>query len=135
MSARKQSLLIGILLLLAGGIIYILFREETHIAGIFNNISAISAVRQSLGSFSDNDFLRFYFPDYLWGLSLCCCLLAICIPEGIGIYACGGTAILTGIVWELLQYLYIVSGTGDIVDVGMYIFAGLTGILVYKRRN
>lgn len=124
MSRRKMYILLSAVSLMLGVTIYILFRENSYIGIVFGRFSLILVAREMLEWLSC-DFLKFYLPDYLWGFSLCCGLHAIYTPERNGSVICTGIAILCGCAWEWMQYEEIVSGTGDICDVLMYLLAGL----------
>ena len=114
--------------LLLGGIIYILFRENTYIAGVFD-YSWLEPVRNCISVLSC-DFIKYYLPDFLWSLSLCGFLIAIFAPKLVGAIICGATAVLCGTLWEFLQCLGICSGTGDVFDIVMYLAAACVAVII-----
>jgi hypothetical protein len=135
MSKRKQNVLLGVGTLLLGTILYILFRKTTYVSIIFQNIRWVNSISNSLECI-DNDFLKYYLPDFLWALSLCCGFQVIYTPGIKGNVICGVIAVVFGGVWEILQHAKIVSGTGDFVDVLMYLLAGtICVILNLKERD
>ena len=126
MSNRQKYLLIAAACLLPGGLCYILLGKETHIAQLF-----YTPMHANLPV-----FFRSYLPDLLWGLSLSMCLMAVYDPRLPGCILCAVCAFVCGCLWELLQYTGAISGTGDLLDIGMYLLAGIFAILLSgKVRN
>lgn len=132
-SGRKRNILLCISSLVLGWLIYILFRENSQIGVLFGS-AYVQGLRKAVAWLSC-DFLQFYFPDFLWGFSLCSGLLAIYDPGLKGCIVCGCTAALCGYAWEWMQYINIVSGTGDIYDILMYSLAGFMCIIINLRRE
>lgn len=92
-------------------------------------------VRNQL-SWLDCGFLKYYLPDYLWGVALACGLHAIFNPKAKESLICTVVVVLLGALYEVLQWFGIISGTGDIVDVVLYALAGATvNVINYKRGN
>lgn len=121
--------------LAVGAIIYVLFRPNSYIAIFVDSMMDIGILRQALATGS-NDLLKFYFPDFLWTLSLCFCLYAVFDPMNKGIIISSLVAFFCSAAWELMQLLDLVGGTGDIIDVIMYLLAGICAAsLSLKRRN
>ena len=108
----------GILSLFIGGIIYIVFRENTYISKLFNNYIFVSKLKNHL-PFLDNNFIKYYFPDYLWAFSLSNGLHIIYLPNFKNSLLCTLVVWACGTIYELLQFLNIVSGTYDIIDILM----------------
>lgn len=108
--------------LIIGCIIYIVFRPDTYISDLFDNIIFIEKLRITFSE-SNCNFLRFYLPDYLWCFSLSCGLIAILAHKLSDIFICVTVALMCGVVWELLQLLNITSGTYDYLDILMYLLA------------
>ena len=122
MSKKCVHILLSSTALVLGGFIYVLFRENTYIAVFFKDFSLICDLQNTLCAINC-DFLKYYFADYLWGLSLCCALHAVFTPNLQGSIYCCCTAVFCGILWEILQYCSLISGTGDLWDVVMYLLA------------
>lgn len=120
MSIRKKNLLASIIALALGGSLYILFRENSYIGQLFSGSACVQMLRSELNSTSC-DLLKYYLPDLLWGLSLGCGLVAIRNSGIRDIVLCAGIAFACGFLWELLQLVGVVGGTGDCVDVLMYL--------------
>ena len=134
MSTRKIYCILSLFSLTLGTCMYVLFRENSYIGTVAGNFHIIHNVRALIKPLSSS-FLKFYFPDFLWGFSLCCGLLAIYIPAKKGCLICVGTAISCGCTWELLQYLGLVRGTGDLHDMLMYLLAGVLCIIINIVRS
>ena len=132
MSRRMRNILLSAISLVCGGLLYVLFRETTYISTMFEWFSFVSQAREFISVLSC-DFVAFYLPDFLWGFALCSGLLAIFNPDIRGGLACALTALLWGVVWEIAQYAGVVSGTGDVVDILMYLMAiGIATIIHIK---
>ncbi len=134
MSNRGKNTIISIASLLLGGASYIVFRENTYVAEFFDVFSFVTPIRESLSIFSC-DFTNYYLQDFLWGLSLSCGIIAIYKPDRKGIFLSAFTAFICGCIWELVQYIGVVKGTGDFLDVLMYLSASLMSVLVNKERR
>lgn len=117
MSLRKKNFTVSAGSLLFGAMLYILFRSDSYIgkaAAEFSCVETLQLLLQPL----DCDLLRYYLPDLFWGLSLGCGLTMI---YGAGGLLCPMLAFYCGCIWESLQVMGIVSGTGDWLDVLMYL--------------
>lgn len=134
MSKRRINILLGTMTLVLGFLIYIFFRTNTHIARAFDKIDWIVYIRRQLPGCS-NDFIKFYLPDFLWGFSLNCGLMAIYDPRVKGGILCGCIALVSGCIWEILQYIGIVSGTGDVIDIIMYLLASIIHIIINLKER
>lgn len=135
MSKRVFNVLLGIASLSLGGALYLAFRPYSYISELVGTIFALEPLRRAAGRFSC-EFLKYYFPDYLWTFSLSCGLIAIFGPKLKGVAMCCLTSFLLGVVWEILQFIGVVSGTGDILDVIMYLLAALTALLInFKEKK
>ena len=132
MSKRKLYILLSSVSLILGFLIYVFFRENSYIGILFGYFHIIRTAREMLGWVSFG-FLIFYFPDFLWGFSLCCGLLAIYTPKQTGCIVCSSITVLCGIIWEWMQFKQLVSGTGDFCDVLMYLMASIACIIINIR--
>lgn len=120
---QRTNFFISIVSLFTGGILYILFRGNTHLGKLFTQFSPIISFRTYLKPLASN-LLRFHLPDFLWCLSLGCGLQAVLRLEKRNILLCGFGAFLCGAIWEYMQLLGVISGTGDFWDVVSYFLAG-----------
>lgn len=73
----------------------------------------------------ENNFIKYYFVDYLWGLSLSCGLHIIFFPNMKQSIVLTIIVFIFGAVYEALQKSDVISGTGDIADIILYLLAGL----------
>lgn len=135
MSKRRRNILLCVGGLMVGGVVYILFRENAYISELFNELPLILFIRSALGS-RIGIWISFYLPDCLWGFSLACGIQAICQPKRGGLFISAFTAFVCGLIWELLQWGNLVSGTGDLWDVLMYFLGStLTIFINIKERK
>ena len=129
MTKRAVNIVVAILALVIGGFIYVVLREDSYVARIFQNIYPVTCLQRFLSTFRLM-WLSYYLPDYLWGLSFVCSLIALFLPSRKAIGCSVGVMILCGSIWEMMQVWQVVNGTGDIWDVLMYFLAGATSILI-----
>ena len=115
-----------------GAVLYILFRPHSYIAVFVDGLIDIGTLRQITKS-GATAFFRFYFPDFLWSLSFCFCLYAVFDPTRKGILMLTLVAFLCSAAWELMQLSGLVGGTGDMLDVIMYLLAGICAASVGLR--
>lgn len=134
MSKRMMNLFLGLLSLFIGFASYLLFRENTFISGVFAGLNALEHIRTYFEIFSC-DFLKYYFPDFLWAFSLSCLLEAFCARTVKGTVICCFTAIACGSIWEALQWFRLLSGTGDCLDIIMYLLGGILCLLINTKEK
>ena len=134
MSKRKKNILFSLTALIVGCLLYILFRTNTYIGSIFDGMEDIDIIRQMCLS-QVSDLYKFYLPDFLWGLSLGCGLIAIYNPSIKGVIICASFSFLCGCIWEFLQYITLLSGTGDVHDVIMYLLASAICIIINLKET
>lgn len=129
MSKRQKNILMCLSALLLGAVLYIFFRRNTWVSRLFAVIAFAPevAVQQK---WMLMDWIRYYIPDFLWSFSLSCGIQAICLPKRKDILGCSAIALACGVVWEVLQWRNVVSGTGDILDVLMYFGGSILSILI-----
>lgn len=135
MSKRSQNILLCAVALVVGAVIYILYRDNTYISRWFSYIAFVRSLRTMANGYASN-FVGFYLPDLLWGFSLSCGIQAIYLPGRRGVFISATVAFICGVLWEVLQWTDLVSGTGDIWDILMY-FAGsvLSTLINIKERK
>ncbi len=129
MSPRGLNIALGLISLSLGGGIYIIFRENTFIAEIFDGFFLTAVLRRNLAQFS-SEFIRYYLPDFLWGFSLCCGITALNFTSRKALIISCLAGFLTGVLWELMQYSGVFSGVSDLADVAMYLVASILCIIV-----
>ncbi len=134
---KKTKLLYfpAVVSLIAGLMIYIIFRENTYISKIFENYIDFSYLRHCARAWESN-FLKYYFPDFLWALSLDCWMHIIVSPKNRGSLACSAVSGGFGTFYEVLQYTDVVAGTFDFLDIAMYLSAtALVSVYYYTLIN
>ena len=134
MSTRFFSALQAIGSLFLGVLLYFLFREQTIFHTLFHQKGIWSTVR-----FPSDVLIRYYFPDFLWGYSLCSALLAV-YPQSNFRYLCPFPWISfgAGLAFETAQFLRLIPGTGDPVDILLYLsaaFVAYGNITHYAKRR
>ena len=127
-------LILGISSLILGLMIYLLFRENTYISKFILSLVTFDKLKMYL-NWLKCDFVCFYLPDYLWAFSLSCWLHIIFEPDKKGSIVCTIVVFAVGAIYEFLQYINIISGTGDFIDVFFYILAGITVNLIKGRMD
>lgn len=134
MSNRLFYVILCIIFLIIGGSLYLIYRENAYITILFDRFLFL----ESMGKIADvfeNDFFKFYFPDFLWGLSLNFGLFSIFLPKLKGALWCSLIAFLYGMLWETMQKQGVLSGTGDLIDILMYLLASVFAMLIFIMRR
>ncbi len=127
---------LGISSLLIGLFIYVIFRENTYVAQYVAKIVDLSGLRKALKPIEGN-FIKFYFPDYLWGVAFASGLHTLFLPTLRNSIRCSAVVFICGTVYEFLQYCALVPGTGDLIDVILYLLSGTTvsSIVFFRRKK
>lgn len=135
MFKRMKYVIFMTITLLLGLVIYTLFRPSTYISQAVTSVIPVMKVQAFLSNY-DCTFLRYYFIDLIWAFSLCCGLVSI---FGTGIKdkaVCFVLTFLSGTAWEVGQYFGLISGTGDYLDVLMYLTgAGFCLLIILKEKR
>ncbi|MBQ7960070.1 MAG: hypothetical protein IJ285_02520 [Clostridia bacterium] len=129
---RNQNVkyfLLGLASLLLGLLLYLLFRPRTHISVFVLRLLPFDIPKAF--STADIPFFTFYLADYLWAFSLSCWLRCIFIDKSQNLLRLAIVS-LAGTTYEILQYLDIISGTGDAWDCLLYLLAGCTVNILSK---
>lgn len=134
MAVRTKNCFLSVSALLAGAILYILFRPHTYIAEAFERYTWITEIRERIQPFSCN-VVCFYLGDFLWMFALCCGFYGIILPNRKESIICFTVCALCGIAWEMLQWSGIVTGTGDWVDIIMYVLACVASGIINRKGN
>ena len=131
---KRTTLILGcILSIFLGALIYAVFRKETYVSQIILSFADLSKIKDAVG-WAECEFVKYYFPDYLWAFSLDCGVLFILNPTSRrATISCSALTILFGSLYEILQGVNVIKGTGDIIDVVMYFLAVLIIYLFYKK--
>ena len=129
MTVKKCNLILSCVLLGLGGTIYILFRENTYIANFTEKFIYFDNVRSRL-YFLNCNFLKYYFTDFTWAFSLCCGLFSFYPSKVSNVIKIGLVTFLLGTIWEIIQYIGIIKGTGDVLDLMMYLSASVIAVTI-----
>lgn len=111
--------------LVIGLIIYLAFRKETYISVIIESCFGCFHLHSVFDVFN-NSFVKYYLVDYLWGISLSSSLHLVFLPSSRESVAIIFVVAIFGFVYELLQSCSLINGTGDIIDVLLYLLAGIS---------
>ncbi len=129
MSYRTKHIVLCIICLSLGASLYIFFCPDTYISILFQKLFSIPVFEVKLS-------FRYYLSDFLWGLAFNFGLLSIFEPQKtVFLFLCCVIPVLIGIVWELLQYLEFINGTGDIIDIVMYLSASLLAVTTNRKER
>lgn len=96
MSNRLFYAVLSVASLLLGGILYLFFRENTYISALLKDFTVLEEIRGNL-RFIENDFIKYYFPDFLWSFSLAFGLLTIFDSNFKGIVICSVVSFFCGL--------------------------------------
>lgn len=129
MSSRRKNILMSAVSLYTGFVLYVLFREDTYIAKGFSFLPWVTFLQIWLAPKAPS-FVKYHLQDFIWAFSLSCGLLAVVGSAKKQAFFCAVTAFFCGLLWEFLQYCKIVSGTGDLWDVLMYLAAGAVSVIL-----
>lgn len=121
-------MVLSALSLFLGLIIYMFMRSGTNFHFLLPD-----AIRNFLygisGAVPDNfitDFLRFWFVDFLWGVSLTFALISVTTQATKKKFiSVSCVSFAAGVLFEFAQLFSLVSGTFDVLDILMYAAASL----------
>ena len=123
---QRQKLLLGTLLLLVGGITYLLFRPSTllmfHVADYLGFSPVIDRIREGMTSAWLPEFIVYSLPGALWSAAYL--LTADCFLQGQTVKTrlmITSIIPLIGAVSELLQLIGLLPGTYDGWDLLCYL--------------
>lgn len=124
LSKKKTiNLILSFSSLLIGSLNYIIYRPYSYISE-FSESQVTKTIRNLL--YNEHIlFFSYYISDFLWALSFClilCCILRASQSAAI--------VLIFGVLWETMQLFGFFSGTGDIIDVLMYLAAVITSVII-----
>ena len=122
----------SIISLVLGIMIYSFLRSGTVYHSVLKRIGIVFPDYSKI-DFPLGIFLRYYFTDMLWLFSLQTSILAITLPNMKKACRYSVELLFFAMIYELFQYVHIISGTGDIIDILMYIIATLSVVLLYNN--
>ena len=124
-TSKAVEISTAILLFLLGGFIYIAFRSTSlRMFNWFDYLGLhdfIIDVRSSSKDIQIPEIIKYCFPDGLWTSSYIIFMDAIWSPNVKSQLLFCGIIPVVGCVSEILQYLSVVRGTFDVVDLLCYI--------------
>lgn len=133
MNIKRVYTLFAVVSLAVGAVLYFLFRPHTLFLSWFSVSAPLSQC-----SFPGDIIVRYYLPDSLWCYALCFSLFRLYLPQKRGAVWISLTALAFGCLWEGLQYIGCVPGTGDILDCVAYGVGSISALCIYfltKRRK
>ena len=132
MSYRIKNLMLMMGALLVGLILYVLFRPEIYITKFVTDIIFVEAINHRIDSLY-GVICGCYLPDFLWGFSLSCGLCSLFPAKSRNITICCIVSFCYGLLWEITQFLSVVGGTADYLDVLAYFLAACTCLILNKK--
>ncbi len=127
--------LISILLLVAGGIIYLYFRQHTLYMFSWLNFFHLESYFQQL-SFNTNSkiisFCIYSLPEGLYATSAIIIIGLLWKDSKIHFFSYSLIFIIGHVVFEFLQLFSIINGTFDFLDILVLMISLSIGILTYK---
>lgn len=130
---RFNYLLISLFSLIAGLAIYIFLRQGTYIHLFLpkNVLDELTSIYENIPESIVVDFFRYYFVDFLWCVSLNFALYMVSdFKKRSAVIIISIVSAVVGSLFEVAQYLDIVTGTFDIADIVMYIVASLCAVMI-----
>lgn len=122
MRLRLRWSVISVVSLLCGALDYMLYRQDTYIGAL--------SIFPGMPFHWGYSFFAYYLPDFLWAFSLIFGLFTILSPLHKNTLLCSILTAAYGSLWELGQFLDWISGTADWIDVGMYIAAAISAVMI-----
>ncbi len=125
--------------LIIGLLIYLLLRENTYLSGYirkYDKFNIIIALRNIM-TFPDNIFIyyiKYNFIDSLWSYSLVWSVfISLKRKTKLSLLITCLFSVVFGITIEIFQFLQIIKGTFDFIDIASYLFAIVFAFLFIKR--
>lgn len=119
------NLFIGTISIFVGGFFYVVYRPNSYIHQTLKTFLPIDFSANSPTGY----LLSCYLPDFLWALSLCCFINVILHTKKVS-FLPPLITLCMGLIWETLQGLNLISGTGDIFDILLYLAAGIIAVII-----
>lgn len=119
-----------IISLFIGVMIYCFLRSGTFFHS-FASDYGITFPDYSHIHFPFDDIIRYYLTDFLWLYSMEFGVLAVILPAMTHLPVYLGTLFSFSVIYEILQMTDIISGTGDIIDISVYLSATVVVAMIY----
>jgi len=122
---RKLFPLFAVMLLVAGGLIYLLYRPTSlllfHVIDWAGGLRQVEQWRMAAGGYNPSDFTVYCLPNGLWAAAYVLLIDWVYARHSVATRLAWAAVIpVIGILAELLQLVGIVPGTADILDVLCY---------------
>ena len=140
MMAQRLKQLLSMVLLVIGGLIYLLFRPYTllmfHVTAFLGLTPSIHEMRTWVADWQLGDFIIYSLPNGLWSMAYILFSDSILFwkPVSVRLFV-GGIIPLMGIGSEMLQDWGIIPGTFDVMDIICYGFLYILYMLLLTRSN
>ena len=118
--------------MLLGLIIYLLFNKNTLIARFICSFLPIPNMRMPNGLLIDA--IKGYGADYLWSIAFVLTIQSILALDRKKLWLLLLCSLL-GILYEILQFIGVIYGTADILDVFVYFGGSLSGAFIIFGGN
>lgn len=132
--SKKTECATALFLFALGGSIYIAFRSTSlRMFGWFDILGLheiIMQVRRMLSVIQVPEIIKYCIPDGLWTLSYILIMDAIWSSDVKKQIIFSGIIPFVGVFSEILQYLYLVEGTFDVIDLLCYIIPFVIYLIV-----
>ena len=132
---RISYILCTLISLSLGTVIYLVLRKGTYLHTFLPEIIDLKFeyLREATKESVFITFLKYYFVDFLWGLSLNFALLSVVdFKKKSRVIIVSVVSALWGILFEIAQLFSLTKGTFDFSDVFMYILAVIVSALINK---
>lgn len=128
--SRQKLTIFSLASLFLGIFIYLILRNDTYFHSyIPEYVKSFFYIQISENYITD--FLKYYFVDFLWGISLVSALNAVSYSHSKKSTVINSLVSFgVGLLFELLQLLDVISGTFDVIDISMYAVTALTGAVI-----
>lgn len=136
---RFMKVIIAIIILFAGGLIYVIFRSDNLLMfSLFHYLGLdgiVIKLREGYGQMIIWDWVRYNMPAGLWLFSYMFIIDSIWNNSNSPAYKCFITTLpIIAIISEAMQFFHILPGTFDIRDMISYVFA-ISLFLIIKVSN
>ncbi len=133
-------LFISLLCLLTGAVIYLLYKPSSYFIQALFSAQTVSILREKLSwamtIFPDTLFIKHHLPDMLWYQSLLFIVLYLyhikkIFHPGIIYYF----ILLLPFILEVLQFVHLIPGTFDWIDIFLYIVLLFLNYYIYIEKK
>ena len=130
---RIKCVMASAVCLVLGLVIYIFLRSGTYIHSFLTeNLNVVlHEIKFKTADNILNNFLGYYFVDFLWGCSLIFALCSVSTKAcKSNVIKCSVYSFALGALFEVAQYFSYINGTYDFIDICMYAAASLVCVAI-----